>query len=307
MHADELPAWPPECAPPGPTGRAARTRPAPAAAASPHVTPFVVVIDTREKPALHRLKLWNILPDQDVCNRGGIMRKPSAKVLAWVAEQEGKHACVCGCGQIIVVRPSHFYEGVPTHVHGHNGRKPNAETDSWVQENQGHHFCGCGCGEAIEIKRFHRKRGIPKFVLYHGWKDTPAMQGLSGSANGNYKGGRKVTNGYVYILVGTSGGRPVYREEHRLVMEALIGRELDDSETVHHKNGIRSDNSPDNLELWASNHPAGQRVSDLLTFAVGLLRTYADATAIWPPELRQTLAGLCESGLLDNKESGHGR
>lgn len=82
-------------------------------------------------------------------------------------------------------------------------------------------------------------------------------------------GGGFVRNGYRYLTVGK---RQVV--EHRFVMEKLLGRRLEANETVHHRNGNRSDNRPENLELWVSFHPNGQRVEDLVRWAHEIISKY---------------------------------
>jgi hypothetical protein len=69
-------------------------------------------------------------------------------------------------------------------------------------------------------------------------------------------------HGYV-LLTNRRSDSGYQQPEHRFVMEQMLSRKLLLHETVHHKNGIRHDNRPENLELWTARHGRGQRVSDL--------------------------------------------
>jgi len=62
--------------------------------------------------------------------------------------------------------------------------------------------------------------------------------------------------------------------QHREVMEKHLGRKLVDKENVHHINGVRDDNRIENLELWSSSQPYGQRVSDKVSWAKEILKLY---------------------------------
>lgn len=87
-----------------------------------------------------------------------------------------------------------------------------------------------------------------------------------------YSKRQKNRDGYVLVW---DASRKRNVMEHRLVMEDHLGRGLRRDESVHHVNGIRDDNRLENLELWSSSQPSGQRVRDKVAWAREILGLYA--------------------------------
>jgi hypothetical protein len=185
----------------------------------------------------------------------------------WAKEQQGKHVCACGCGTVIDVKPVHYTVGLPRFIHGHNTvvthAKPPVVNDP----------CACGCGGIPRTagRRYchgHASKGRDyseetrsKLSLAKRGALNPAF----GKQSPNYIGRFVTTQGYARVVrpehpFRDSASNSVM--EHRAALEEFMREHDPDSPhltsvdgalylrpevDVHHLNGARDDNRPENL------------------------------------------------------------
>ena len=134
--------------------------------------------------------------------------------------------------------------------------------------------CRCTCGKEADVQGKSLRRGDSKSCGCR-WRELALSR--VGTQSPGWRGGRtKSSTGYILVQapLHPAATQCGYVPEHRLVMEEIIGRHLYQEENVHHINGVRDDNRPDNLELWTSSQPSGQRVVDLVAWAEEILKMY---------------------------------
>ena len=116
--------------------------------------------------------------------------------------------------------------------------------------------CQCGCGTDIPIlskhrdillafARGHNSRTDRSYALRHVGRKREKH---------HFWGGGKIIDEEGYVLLRAEGhprANPhgFYVPEHILVMERTLGRLIPVNEIVHHKNGNKQDNRPENLEV----------------------------------------------------------
>lgn len=118
-----------------------------------------------------------------------------------------------------------------------------------------------GCDRTAEARGMCR-------MHYFRWR----MSGDAGAPESQRPGGSRTVkrNGYVVIHMPDHPNADAKGAvlEHRLVMSTALGRPLAAWENVHHRNGVKDDNRPENLELWVTPQPTGQRPEDIARWLV---------------------------------------
>ena len=138
-----------------------------------------------------------------------------------------------------------------------------------------------------ETREKYRQAGRMK-LGYHWTEESKAK--IRGANAYNWKGGRsKTVSGYIELAIGPTDffspmafhGRV---REHRLVVARSLGRCLMPWEVVHHKNGVKDDNRPENLSLeLVNNH-------NQLTIMENQIRRLGQENAALKSELKKVKA-----------------
>ncbi len=142
----------------------------------------------------------------------------------------------------------------------------NSPTDRSIYWN-----CKCECGTIRKVPTTNlvqgRSRGCTK--CYH--KAASKLRRTSGT--------KTMSDGYVLIKDWNHPNRHAnnYVREHVKVMSEFLGRPLFKGENIHHINGVRNDNRIENLELWITSQPSGQRPQDLVKWAKEILEKYDES------------------------------
>ena len=165
--------------------------------------------------------------------------------------------CECGCGELAPVaryssKTRGHVAGQPMRfVYGHVNRGRVWSPVSIERRRQrliGHVVT---MATRRKIARHHKRAGIrPSADAARKGNENRG----TGSASPAWKGGRSLLNGYVavYAKDHPRAHRSGYVYEHILIAERTLGREVARGQVVHHLDGNKRNNAPENLAVLES-------------------------------------------------------
>lgn len=157
-------------------------------------------------------------------------------------------------------------------------------SDTWGRQNRRLPDATCATCGAL----FRPRRSSSKFC------SRPCMWKQNGGKN-RIDGPTwwKTNRGYIVGRIWVNGKR-VHIKQHRWVVQGIIGRPLLPDEDVHHLNGVKDDNRPENLSIVS--HGDHSRITNLSReYKVGYSLNLTDAER-YARSLRAVEMGLSEMG-----------
>lgn len=158
--------------------------------------------------------------------------------------------------------------------------------DFWVDRNSRdgrRSTCKVCASEAFQELKIKRNKRCPECdALVSPYRTYCRRCHARQERSWRWQGGRSVDRKGYIVLSGHQDhpnarvGGSIF--EHVLVMTQVLQRPLIKGESVHHKNGVKDDNRPENLELWSRSHPVGQRVTDKIAWAQEFLAFYGPSS-----------------------------
>jgi hypothetical protein len=132
--------------------------------------------------------------------------------------------------------------------------------------------CSCECGEHVNVYRRNLTKKQSPTKSCGCLRKESARKRMTGDSHHNWGGGKPIINGKGYMEYRHGELRGV--REHRHIYEKYYSIKLGPHQNIHHINGNRLDNRIENLELWDTSQPSGQRIEDKIKYYFKLVEDY---------------------------------